>query len=439
MLPATAAVFVLRASAAGAEPYVSKTANLRRRMRRLLGVAPSTAQSAAPSAIQSAAQSAAQSASQSADLGAAQRANQGRRLNLRERVSALEYCEVGGEFEVGFELYRRMRKEFPEKYGGRLHLRPAPLLHLLVENPYPRVAVTLRIRSLRAGSAYFGPFASRAEAEQYANDSLDFFLLRRCTQELEPDPAFPGCVYSEMKMCLAPCFKGCSDARYAEESARVERYLESGGHSLVVEIGRARDEASERLEFEAAAAAHARLEKLKVVQSRIAGIVHRIDRLNGLLLQPSHLAGHIALFRIAGGMLDGPMAFDVSARGLNAEAKLAQAEDATGAGAGCAAAPGVSGHSASAHGVPMQSMEARILERLRQVEAAAPRSAQEWMEHLAILKRWYYRTNKVGEIFFEDEHGTLPMRRVVRAVGRVLKGEKPAGESSLYLHDWQMP
>ena len=247
MLPATAAVFALRASALGAEPYVSKTANLRRRMRRLLGAAPNP--------------------------------SQGRRLNLRERVSALEYCEVGGEFEAGFELYRRMRKEFPEKYGGRLHLRPAPLLHLLVENPYPRVAVTLRIRSLRTGGAYFGPFASRAEAEQYANDSLDFFLLRRCTQELEPDPAFPGCVYSEMKMCLAPCFKGCSDARYGEESARVERYLESGGHSLVVEIGRARDEASERLEFEAAAAAHARLEKLKVVQSRIAGIVHRIDRL----------------------------------------------------------------------------------------------------------------------------------------------------------------
>jgi hypothetical protein len=52
------------------------------------------------------------------------------------------------------------------------------------------------------------------------------------------------------------------------------------------------------------------------------------------------------------------------------------------------------------------------------------------MEHLASLTRWYYRTNKVGEIFFEDEHGALPMRRLVRAVGRVLKGEKPAGDLS---------
>ncbi len=84
---------------------------------------------------------------------------------------------------------------------------------------------------------------------------------------------------------------------------------------------------------------------------------------------------------------------------------------------------------------------------LRTAEPVAPKSAQEWMEHLAILKRWYYRTNKVGEIFFEDEAGArgggyaakdsapaagagLPMRRVVRAVGRVFKGEKAAGDLS---------
>ena len=277
-LPASPAVFVLRATEAAGEPYVSKTANLRRRLQRLLAPA------------------------------------EGRRLSLRERVGAVEFCQVGGDFEAGFALYRLLRQEFPAKYAERLHLRPAPLVQLLRENPYPRAAVTSRIRSLRSGSAYFGPFASRAEAEQYANDSLDFFLLRRCTEELAPDPSFPGCVYSEMKMCLAPCFKGCSDQRYGEESARVERYFESGAHSLLVEISRARDEASERLEFEAAAAAHARLEKVKAVQSRVAEMVHRIDRLNGVLLQPSHLAGHIALFRIAAEMLDGPLAFDLRAR-----------------------------------------------------------------------------------------------------------------------------
>ena len=60
--------------------------------------------------------------------------------------------------------------------------------------------------------------------------------MRRCTFDLNPDPSFPGCVYSEMKMCLAPCFKGCTDEAYAAEVARVQEYFDSGGQSLLREL-----------------------------------------------------------------------------------------------------------------------------------------------------------------------------------------------------------
>ena len=72
------------------------------------------------------------------------------------------------------------------------------------------------------------------------NDSLDLFKIRRCTFELHPDPAYPGCAYSEMKMCLAPCFKGCTDEQYAAEVMRVETFFDSRGQSLVREISAAR-------------------------------------------------------------------------------------------------------------------------------------------------------------------------------------------------------
>jgi hypothetical protein len=49
----------------------------------------------------------------------------------------------------------------------------------------------------------------------------------------------------------------------------------------------------------------------------------------------------------------------------------------------------------------------------------------ETMEHLALLKRWYYRGSKVGEIFLADDKNIFPMRRIVRGMGRVLKGERP--------------
>ena len=320
---------------------------------------------------------------------------------------------TGSDFEASFLLYKTLRREFPRTYDKRLRLRFAPLVKLILDNPYPRATVTTRIAGLartaearastglRGNAQYFGPFPTRVAAEKFANDSLDLFKMRRCTFDLNPDPAFPGCIYSEMKMCLAPCFKGCTDEEYAAEVGRVQQYLESSGQSLVREIERQRDEASANLDFEAASALHARLEKVKAAASQAPEIVRRLDELNGVMVQPSAERESVALFKIVGGRICEPVALSV---GKHAEAA----------------------HMAS----KPQSMESRITETLAAVEPAKLRGALEWMEHLALLKRWYYRTVKTGELFLTDSSGELPMRRVVRGVSRVFRGEKPAGDLS---------
>jgi hypothetical protein len=70
-------------------------------------------------------------------------------------------------------------------------------------------------------------------------------------------------------------------------------------------------------------------------------------------------------------------------------------------------------------------MEARIQAALAAFPAVKPGSVIERMEHLAILKRWCYRGTRAGEIFFADARSELPMRRLVRGIGRVYKGEAP--------------
>ena len=364
--PATAAVFVLRGEA-GSDPYVGKSSNLRRRLQRLLGPAE----------------------------------GQSRKLNLRARVREVEWWAVGSDFEAGFLLYKTLRREFPSTYSDRLRLRFAPLVKLILDNPYPRATVTTRISGRKSGAEYFGPFATRVAAEKFANDSLDFFKMRRCTFDLNPDPAFPGCVYSEMKMCLAPCFKGCTDEEYAAEVGRVREYFASGGQALVREIEKMRDEASTNLDFEGAAALHARLDKVKAATAQLPEIVRRLDELNGLMIQPSAEMDSVALFKIPAGRICDPVRLDVVSK---SEAAHMQAKP--------------------------QSMETRINQALAGVEVSTHQSALERMEHLALLKRWYYRTIKVGELFLTDGNGELPMRRVVRGVSRVFKGEKPAGDLS---------
>jgi len=367
--PAEPTVFVLRGDE-GSEPYVGKTASLRRRLQRLLGDAE----------------------------------GQGRKLNLRDRVRVVEWVATGSDFEASLVLYKTIRREFPKTYGERLRLRFAPLVKLILDNPYPRAAVTTRIAGRKNNAQYFGPFPTRVAAEKFANDSLDFFKMRRCTDDLHPNPAFPGCIYSEMKMCLAPCFKGCTDEEYAAEVGRVQQYCASGGQSLVREIERLRDEASANLDFEGAAALHVRLEKVKAVTAQLPEIVRRLDELNGVMIQRSAEADSVALFKIAAGCISDPVRLELASK---AEAA-----------------------SAAADRTRPQSMEARITEALAGVEAPKMQSALEWMEHLALLKRWYYRTIKTGELFLMDKNGELPMRRVVRGVSRVFKGEKPAGDLS---------
>jgi hypothetical protein len=56
---------------------------------------------------------------------------------------------------------------------------------------------------------------------------------------------------------------------------------------------------------------------------------------------------------------------------------------------------------------------------------ATTATALETMEHLALLKHWYYRSSRTGEIFFADAKGALPLRKLVRGISRVYRGEKP--------------
>ncbi len=363
--PTAPAVFLLRSDDPQAEPYVSKTANLRRRLQRLLG--PPTAHS--------------------------------KKLNLRERVRLVEFTPTGSDFESGFLLYKVLRSTFPKTYSDRLRLRFAPVVKMHMGNAYPRASVTTHVGRLGGAALYYGPFFSRTAAEKFANDSLDAFKMRRCVEDLHPDPSFPGCIYSEMKMCLAPCFKGCTDAEYQIEVGRVRAYFDSGGESLIREISDQRDQSSANLEFENAAELHARIEKLKPVLAQLPEIVRRLDQLAAILILPSATAGCVAFFRIDAGCVAGPVTFPIQA----------------------------------AEHAKSQSMESRVQEALAALPPAAVRSAAERMEHLAILKRWYYRGTRTGEIFLADRKGELPFRRIVRGISRVYRGEKPepAAESRI--------
>jgi hypothetical protein len=273
-LPTDPAVFALYGADAHAEPYIGRTPNLRARLERLLQ----------PSA------------------------KHPRRLQLAGLVRQIRWRLTGSEFESLLLQFELLEQVHGTKCLERMHLRQPAFIRFLGSNAYPRITVTHRPSQREADWAY-GPFPSRAAAERFADEALKLFLLRRCTDDLAPHPDHPGCVYSEMKMCLAPCYQGCTDQRYAEEASSVEHFLATRGESRLVTLRTQRDVASANLEFESAAALHAQVQRVEVVRSLAPELVRPLSQLRAVILQASALPGEVSVFLFENGCLRGPQGF----------------------------------------------------------------------------------------------------------------------------------
>jgi excinuclease ABC subunit C len=251
-------VFALRGEGE-AEPYLTRAADMRRRMRRLL---------APPEAVD----------------------EQGRpvlskRLNLRERVKTIEWTATGSEFESTLLLYCATRAVFgAEAARKRLRLYPPYLLRVTMQHEHPRVYATNRL-SARALPDSFGPFPSRAAAERYCDAVLDLFKLRRCHEDLQVHPEHPGCAYGEMKKCIEPCKGACSAEEYAAEAAKVRAFFATRGESMLAEVAREREAASEAMDFELAAERHKQWEKVRSAALLADELVRPVAELRALVLQ----------------------------------------------------------------------------------------------------------------------------------------------------------
>jgi excinuclease UvrABC nuclease subunit len=222
---------------------------------------------------------------------------------------------------------------------------------------------------------------------------LDFFKVRRCQIKIRRDPSFPGCLYSEMKMCLAPCFAGCSKEEYDAEVDRLVQFLDTNSLSLHESLEGDRESASEQLDFEKAAAIHKKLEKLDDVLRGKPDLTRRIQDLDVVVLQRATDPHTIALFAMHAGRLAEPffLRFGDTGKPASAEETVRDYLESTG------------------------KMAPVANENVRQ-------SAAELGEHLSLLARWYFSSPREGEIFFREKD--WPYRRILRGCSRLLSPKK---------------
>jgi len=134
-IPTLSGVFALRGERDSDEPYLTRAADMRRRMTRLLNPPPGP--DGQP---------------------------QSKRLNLRDRVRSIAYTVTGSEFESLLLLYDASSAIFGHDAARRrLRLHTPYFLRLTMEHAHPRVYSTNRL-SKRGLAQTYGPFPSRAAA-----------------------------------------------------------------------------------------------------------------------------------------------------------------------------------------------------------------------------------------------------------------------------------
>jgi len=349
-LPATPAVCLIEPREENAEPFLIRTQNVQRRLERLLG--PSDPAS--------------------------------KRLNLREFARGIRYRVTGSAFEHTLTYYQHAKRLFPKRYRDLMRLRPPAVLKVNLRNAYPRCYATRRIpvdsEGLPTGGLYYGPFPSRRAAEAFAGRVLDLFKVRRCQIKIRRDPTFPGCLYSEMKMCLAPCFAGCTKEEYDVEVQRLVQFLETSGGSMRSTIEQERERASEELDFERAATLHKKVERLDEVLRGQPELTRRIQDLNAVILQRTAEEQTIGIYAIRGGRLREPYFLRFGE-------------------------------------IASQPRSAEQIFR-DYLDADSPQEQSDLGENLWLLTRWYYSNPREGEIFFREKD--WPYRRILRACSRVL-------------------
>ena len=363
VLAAQPAVCLIEPRDDNAEPFLIRTQNLQRRLQRLLGPVDPTI----------------------------------KRLNLRDFARGIRYRLTGSPFEQTLTYYEHARQLFPKRYRDLMRLRPPAVLKVNLRNAYPRCYVTRKIQidqdGVPTGGSYYGPFPSRRAAEAFAERVLDLFKVRRCQIRIRRDPTFPGCLYSEMKMCLAPCFAGCTKEEYDVEVRRLVQFLETSGGSMRSTYEEEREKASEQLDFERAAALHKKIEKLGEVLRGQPELTRRIQDLNAVILQRSAEEQTIGVYAVRGSRLAEPFF-------------LRFAEIAS------------------------QPRSAEHIFR-DYLDSAAPVENGDLAEHLWLVARWFYSNPRDGEIFFREKD--WPYRRILRACSRLLAPkteEAPAAEKT---------
>ena len=177
-----------------------------------------------------------------------------------------------------------------------------PWLMLTEDHAFPQL-VKHRGTQGRRGSMW-GPFASAWAVNQTLTALERVFLLRSCADTVFSTRTRP-CLLHQIKRCSAPCVGRIDAEEYGRAVAQAKAFLSGKAASVQRELSAEMEQASEKLEFERAAALRDRIRGLTHVQG--SGVVNPASLTDADIVALWQTAGQtcIEVFFVRGGRNNG--------------------------------------------------------------------------------------------------------------------------------------
>ena len=301
--------------------------------------------------------------------------------SLRENLAGIQCWTTGSKLETSLLMYQLAKAYFPGTYMKRLRLRRPWFVGLTAKDPFPRVIVTNRIARNHGG--FFGPFPNRDLAQQYEQELVSLFQVRRCVERLTPDPEHSGCIYGEINQCLRPCQCAVTTEEYASEVKRVAEFLSTNGRSELNVLSSARDRACEETDFEQAAYIHKQIERVNAAVAARDEVIAEVQQFNGVALTRAVQSRNFMLWPMLHGLWQEPITLDFAAEELRP---------------GCLD----------------QELREQIGESLQKANTEGKP-----IEELAVFSRWYFSSWRDGHWYGFRTLADLNYRRLVRQISKM--------------------
>jgi excinuclease ABC subunit C len=184
---------------------------------------------------------------------------------LRQDIADLDFIVTASELEA-LILECNLIKKYQPRYNVRLKDdKRYPYIKITWQEPYPRIFTVRRMQ--KDGAKYYGPFTATWAVSQTLDLLRKIFPYLTCKREITGQDK-RACLYYHIGRCPGPCIGAVSQEEYRALANQICRFLEGKSEEIIDDLRSQMKAASERLEFERAAALRDQIVALERVTER---------------------------------------------------------------------------------------------------------------------------------------------------------------------------